>query len=347
MNRIAAEGLSFPFEAPAPGQAMLIAPGVLWLRVPLPLVLNHVNTYAFEDDDGWTLIDPGLHDAATCALWEELLAGPLAGRPVARVLVTHHHPDHIGMAGWFQKRGAELLITRTAWLYARMLMLDVQKFLPAETLEFLRRAGMPPPILASYAAEPPFNLSEAVAPLPPGYVRIVEGQVLRLAGRRWRVRLGDGHAPDHATLWSEEGDGLILGGDQFLPGISPNIGVYSTEPQADPLGEWLDCCRRFGAIAGDGDLVLPGHKKPFRGLPARMAALVAEHEHALARIRERLARGPATACDLFPVLYRREIRLGEYGLALIEAVAHLNRLGAAGIARAEPGPEGALHWHLA
>lgn len=337
-------GIAHPFDAPpAPGEVTRVAPGVWWLRLPLPMALNHVNAYALEGDDGWTLVDTGFASAETQGLWQGLLDGPLAGRPVARVLVTHHHPDHLGLAGWFQSRGAELLMPRTGWLYARMLTLDVQDRPSVQAMDFLRRAGLPAEMLARREAERPFNFADVVAPMPPGFTRIAEGDVLTLGTRRWQVRMGNGHAPEHATLWSMD-DGLILGGDQLLPGISANIGVYATEPGADPLREWLASCRAFQPVAKADHLVLPGHKTPYTGLPARLSAMIAEHEAALDRLLVRLAEGPATACDLFPALYRREIRPGEYSLALAEAVAHVNHLAAQGLIRAKMRGDGAALW---
>jgi glyoxylase-like metal-dependent hydrolase (beta-lactamase superfamily II) len=317
--------LRFPFETPPEaGAAVEVAEGVLWLRLPLPMALDHVNVYALADADGWTLIDTGMNSRKTRDIWETALAGPLAGKTVARVLLTHHHPDHVGLVGWFQDRGAELLTTRTAWLYARMLTLDVQDRPSAESLQFYQRAGTSPEMLAKRANERPFNFADMVAPMPLGFTRVEEGETLTLGGRRWRVRLGQGHAPDHITLWSEV-DELVIGGDQLLPGISPNIGVYPTEPEADPLTEWLEATARFVPHAREDQLVLPGHKLPFTGLPFRLQQMAENHHQALERLLGHLHE-PQTAAGCFPALYKRPIGEGEYGLALVEAVAHLNCL---------------------
>jgi glyoxylase-like metal-dependent hydrolase (beta-lactamase superfamily II) len=332
-------------EPPAPGEAAEVAPGILWMRLPLPGALDHVNTYALSDDDGWTVVDTGMASNRSRAVWEALLAGPLAGTPMARVLVTHHHPDHIGLAGWFRSRGADLITTRTAWLYARMLTLDVQAVPAPESVAFWRMAGMDPAILAARLAERPFNFADVVAPLPLGFTRITDGARLHLAGRGWTVRTGGGHAPEQATLWSD--DGIILGADQLLPGISPNIGVYPTEPMADPLADWLDTCRRFQPLARPDHLVLPGHKLPFTGLPLRLTQMIENHEGALDRILTTLQGAPRTACACFPAIFRRSIAPGEYGLAMVEAVAHLNHLAARGAVTRGPGPDGATLWHAA
>ncbi|HBD91361.1 MAG TPA: MBL fold hydrolase, partial [Gemmobacter sp.] len=170
------------------------------------MALDHVNIFALDDGDGWTIIDTGMNSQKSRAIWESLLAGPLAGRPVHRVVITHHHPDHIGLAGWFQARGAELVTTRTAWLYARMLTLDVQDRATPEQLYFWRSAGMAPDLLAKRAAERPFNFADVVHPLPLGFTRLIEGGTITMGGRRWQVHMGDGHAPEHATFWSLDDD---------------------------------------------------------------------------------------------------------------------------------------------
>ncbi|MFN3938160.1 MAG: MBL fold metallo-hydrolase [Gemmobacter sp.] len=333
-----------PFaEPPEAGKATEVAEGVLWLRLPLPMRLDHVNVWALDDGDGWTLIDTGFDTGKSREIWKMALSGPLADRPVRRLVVTHHHPDHLGLAGWFQARGVELLATRTAWLYGRMLTLDVQQTVVPEQVAFWRAAGMEPERLARRMAERPWNFADVVAPMPLGFTRLRDGERLRMGGRDWEILTGDGHAPEHATFWSCDDD-LLIAGDQILPGISPNIGVYPTEPQADPLGEWLDSCRRFARRAEERHLVLPGHKLPFTGLPARLSQMIDNHESALDRLRDHL-RSPQTACGCMQVLFGREVEEAVHGLALVETLAHLNRLRAAGLATAEPGPEGAVLWH--
>lgn len=336
--------IRFPWdEPPALGAAIEVAPGVLWLRLPLPMKLDHVNVYALADEDGWTIVDTGFATRRTRAIWSELLAGPLAGRPVARVLVTHHHPDHVGLAGWFQsEHGAELWTTRTAWLFARMLVLDVQQTPSAENLAFWRASGMEAAALDERARERPFNFADVVDPLPLGFRRLREGEVIRLAGRAWTVRMGDGHAPEHATLWSQD-DGLVIGGDQLLPGISANLGVYATEPEADPVADWLASCTRLAEHARPEQLVLPGHKLPFTGLPFRLRQMAENHHGALARLTAHLDR-PRRATECFPPLFKREIGPAEYGMALVETVAHLNHLHQTGRARRWMEADGAWRW---
>ncbi len=312
-------------EPPAPGGWTEIADGVLWIRLPLPMALDHVNVYALDDGDGWTVIDTGLSSKKTRAIWETLMAGPLSGKPVNRVVVTHHHPDHVGNAGWFQSvHGAELVASRTAWLFARMLTLDEQENWPQETLDFYRSAGMAPDILAKRMAERPFNFADVVYPMPLGFTRVKQGDVIRMGGRDWDVHMGNGHAPEHATFWSRD-DNLVLTGDQILSSISSNLGVYATEPLADPVADWLEACERLEPLARPDQLVLGGHKLPFTGLPLRMRQLIDNHHGALKRLVNDLDT-PKAAADCFAPLFKRPIKGGEYGLALVEAVAHLNHL---------------------
>lgn len=336
------EGVRHPFAtAPAEGEAVEVAEEILWLRLPLPMALDHVNIFALDEGDGWTIVDAGLSSKRSKAIWERLLAGPLRGKPVVRVILTHHHPDHVGLVGWFQSRGAELVTTRTAWLYARMLTLDVQERPTPEALTFYRRAGLTEAELAQRAGERPFNFADIVEPMPLGFTRLAEGSRLRAAGRDWLVRIGHGHAPEHLTLWSE--DGIVLGGDQLLPGISANIGVYPTEPEADPLSDWLESCRSLGVHAREAQLVLPGHKLPFTGLPFRLVQMVENHDQALDRLLEYL-RTPRTAAGCFAPLFRREIGPAQHGLALVEAIAHLNCLLRRGEVLRSLNPAGAWEW---
>lgn len=337
-------GLRYPFEEPpAEGSATEIAEGVLWVRLPLPMVLNHVNCYALDEGDHWTIVDTGLASKRGRAIWQSILDGPLEGKPVGRVLVTHHHPDHVGLAGWMQTEfGASLWATRTTWLFARMLTLDAQDRPTAETLQFWQAAGMDPEILDARSNERPFNFADVVAPLPLGFQRIREGDVFRAAGRDWDVHIGNGHSPEHATLWSRD-DHLVLSGDQILPSISPNIGVYATEPEADPVAEWLEACERLAMFAREDHLVLGGHKLPFTGLPLRMQQLIENHHGALVRLEEYLTE-PRTAGEVFAPLFKRKIGQGEYGLALVEAVAHLNHLHQTGRITRETRKDGAWIW---
>ncbi len=316
------QGIRTPWtEPPAEGEAIEVAPGVLWMRLPLPMKLDHVNVYALDDGDGWTLVDTGFHSKRGLKIWERLLAGPLEGRPVTRVVVTHHHPDHVGNAGWFQRHhGAKLVTTRTAWLFARMLTLDEQERPTEETLTYWRRAGMDPEILAERAAERPFNFADIVHPMPLGFTRVRQGDAIRMGGRDWDVHVGNGHAPEHATFWSRDDD-LVLAGDQILPSISSNIGVYATEPEADPVAEWIEACGRLATLARPEHLVLGGHKLPFTGLPLRMRQLIDNHHGALDRLHAHLSE-PKAAGECFAPLFKRRIGPAEYGLALVEAMAH-------------------------
>lgn len=335
--------IRYPWDtAPAQDAAIEVAPGLLWLRLPLPMTLDHVNIYALDEGDHWTLVDCGIHSRKTVAIWDSLLAGPLRGKPVGRILLTHHHPDHVGAAGWFMDRGADLWASRTAWTLARMLILDVETEPSAAAKTYWRQAGMDPATYARRLTERPFNFADMAHPLPVGYRRLQAGEVIRAGGRTWDVHVGHGHAPEHLVFFSRD-DRIVLAGDQILPSISPNIGVHPSEPLADPLAEWLDSCAHFAALVDDDHLILGGHKLPFTGAPVRMRQLIDNHTGALKRLLRHLD-SPRTAADCFPPLFKRTIDAGTYGLALVETVAHLNHLLHQGAVTRQMGPDGAWLW---
>lgn len=340
-------GLEYPFpDPPAFGTMIEVADGIYWLRLPLPMALDHVNIYILRDDDGWTIVDTGMGSRKTKSMWHTVIDGPLSGAPIKRVIVTHHHPDHVGLAGWFQTEfNAELITTRTAWLMARMLTLDVQALPVPETLLFWQRAGMDADILDERAKGKPFNFADTVHPMPLGYRRMKEGDVLTLGGRRWTVHIGNGHAPEHATLWCQDAP-IVISGDQIISSISPNLGVYATEPDADPVGEWIEACERLSQFAQPDHLVLSGHKRPFIGLPHRLQQLIVNHHHALDRLYD-FIKTPKTAAECFSCLFKRPIGDGEYGLALVEAVAHLNHLHQSGRATRHLDDTGAYRFQAA
>ena len=335
--------IATPFETPPEeGSAIEVADDILWMRLPLPMALDHVNVYAVDDGDGWCIIDAGFHSKRGIGIWETLLNGPLADKPVTKILLTHYHPDHLGMVGWFQARGAKLLTSRTTFLLGRMLILDVQEKWPTQTYAFYKAAGMPPDLLEQRLQERPYNFSDVAHPISIGYERLQEGQTIKLGQRNWTIVVGEGHAPEHVTLWSEDGS-LVIVGDQVIHGISSNIAVHATEPDANPLEEWLASCARFHELGDDTALVLSGHKLPFYGLKTRAMQLIEHHEASLARLTE-FIETPRAAAEAFDLLYGRSLKPTEYGFALTEAVAHMNCLWAAGVASREKGSDGVMRY---
>ena len=309
------------------------------------MALDHVNVYVIDEGDSWTIIDTGFWSKKTQLIWSDIKEKWFSDRPIGKVIVTHHHPDHVGLAGWFQTEfKADLWMSRTAWLMARMLRLDYQKLPTEETINFWRRAGMDDLILNERATGKPFNFGDSVHEMPLGFRRIIDGEKIILGNRSWIVRVGNGHAPEHLTLWCED-EPIVIAGDQIISSISPNLGVYATEPDADPVQEWLTSCEAFLPFSNDKQLVLPGHKLPFYGLPHRLKQLIENHHSALKRLVAFL-KEPQTAVDCFPVLFNRKISDNEYGLALVEAVAHLNHLYRKKIVKRELNSKGAYVYTL-
>lgn len=325
-------------ERPPPGGAVEVAPGVVWVRMPLPYALDHVNLWLLDEGDGWTLVDTGHDDAPTRAAWEALAPALLRGRPIRRVIATHHHPDHLGLSGWMARRwGAELWCTRAEWLYARALSLRPLRETRAATRAYYRRAGVPAGELAALV-ECVRSYPDTVA-APPRFRRLTDGEELVAGGVRWRVVVGGGHAPEHACLHAPE-RGLFISGDQVLPHITPNVSIWPSEPDEDPLTEFLRTLRRLRRLPAEA-LVLPSHGRPFHGLPARCDELAAHHRARLEAVRAACAE-PRTAFEVVRVLFERALDPHQTTFAVGEALAHLNHLVAQGRLRRQRqgrGPE--------
>lgn len=328
-------GLTYPFgrTSPAPGELFPLADGVSWARLPIPGSLKHINIWVLEDGDGVALVDTGLDIAPCREAWEALFAAPLAGRPVTRIIVTHFHPDHIGLAGWLAARfEAPLWMTREEWLYARMLTADMRDEPPPEAFVYWRSAGWSEERIAAEAAKGWGRFASVVSQVPVSFIRMRDGDTIGIGGRAWRVVTGSGHCPEHGCLW-DEAAGLLIAGDQVLPKITSNISLSLSEPEADPLGDWLGSIARLKQLPDDL-LVLPSHGEPFTGLHARLDALDHGHRDRLDALHAHLAE-PRRAVDCFGTLFGRAIDDGMMGLATGEALAHLRRLEVEGRARRE------------
>ncbi|SHJ33162.1 Glyoxylase, beta-lactamase superfamily II [Roseomonas rosea] len=308
---------------PAPGTLATVAPGLLRACMPLPGPPSHVNCWLIADGEGWLLVDTGAGDAATRALWRGIFADSLGGRPLTRVLVTHFHPDHVGLAGWIcAEWGVPLLMPRSEWQRTRLLLTEDEAALAELFIDFQRRAGAGPQHLA-WLRQEGFAYRRTVAPLPRTYEPLAEGDLLQTRGRQWRVRIGAGHSPEMACLHDEAG-GILISTDHILPRISPHIGLQPTEPDADPLGTFIAALESFSRMPA-GTHVLPSHGEPFRDLRGRIATLRQHHETALTRLAGSLGSG-LTASEALPVLFDRTFEGRQLAFALSEALAHLSHL---------------------
>ncbi|WP_188722528.1 MBL fold metallo-hydrolase [Nitratireductor aestuarii] len=306
-----------------------LAPGVLWARLVLPFQLNHVNVYVLDDGDSWVVVDTGVYNQATCDQWEALLSGPLAGRPVSRVIVTHFHPDHIGMAGWLCRRmDASLTMTPCEYKTAERMLQATEGELHGKFRALYGSHGLTSPCLEKVVAVG-HEYHSIVSDLP-GVVELMSrGDLISIGGRSFRVFTGGGHSPEHGMLYCEA-DRLLLCADQVLGRISPNIGVLPSEPDADPLGVFLRSLRDLRAEIPDDTLLLPGHDVPFAGLHKRVDELTRHHHDRCAAILTACKQQALSALELVPHVFERKLDLTQIGFALAETVAHINRLVAEG-----------------
>jgi len=318
-------GLSYPFDnRPNPGELIEVGPGIFWVRMPLPISLNHINLWMLEEQDGWTLVDTGMATEDTKALWEEIFSTHLNSKPVKQVIVTHMHFDHLGLAGWLvEKWGATLCMSRTEYLSSRVIINEIKSDPPEATGAFFRAAGVEESILDEFKVR--FNnRSDFVSPLPSHYKRLTDNQVLQIGSLQWTVIIVEGHSPEHICLHCKSLN-IMIAGDQILPRISPNISVRPDEPRANPLHNFLRSCESLKNRLNKDVLILPSHGDPFYGVHLRLQDMINEHKKGLQDLLEFCSQ-PRSVAEVFPILFKSKINIGNMVIAVGEAVANLNYL---------------------
>lgn len=323
------QGLTSPMrylmdDVPEGGKTVTVAPGVKWLRMPLPLALDHINLYLLANGDGWMVVDCGMKGGITRQLWQQVFETELEGKPINAVLSTHMHPDHIGQAGWLVGHwNVPFYMTASEYFTARAYTAPAQD-IPEEWQHdtYAVRTGMPREYVEKMR-KGTAGFGSIVEPLPRSFKRLQDGQILTLGDQRWQVIIGRGHSPEHACLYNAALN-ILISGDQVLPQITSNVSVTSTEPDANPLQEWMQSLQRMLELPDDA-LVCPAHNAPFFGLHTRLRELLAHHEQQLAGLEIELV-APKTAYELLPALFHRELHNEQLMMAMGECLAHLHLL---------------------
>lgn len=324
MSKRGFDPLVYKFEDQAPDSGALtkVADGVYWAKMPMWGRLNHINVWVLRDYDGWTIVDTGLFrdDVQNC--WRSIFENHLEGKPVTRVIATHLHTDHTGLAGWITREwGCELWMSRSDFFMCKVMAADGPSDVPEDAIRFYRRAGFTEERLDRYR-ERFGQFGANISELPAGYRRITDNQYIDIGGREWRAIIGYGHAPEHICLYCPELK-VIIGGDQILPKITPNISVQPSEPNANPLRDFLSSCARFRDVLPPDLLVLPAHESLYEGVHERLTALIDWHEVALEKLYD-LCAEPKRAVDVFPALFKSTITDGSFFPATGESIAHLH-----------------------
>lgn len=326
--------LEYVFEEtlPAPGMTVEVAPGVLWLRMTLPFALDHINLWLLEDTidtpagrvRGWTAIDCGIANAATRVNWEAIFATQLCGLPIVRVLTTHCHPDHIGLADWLcQRWQAPLWMSAGEYAFARLLSAALPGVDGSAAVPHFRRHGLVDASQISKLQARNSYYSDLVPSVPLAYTRLHDQQTIRIGARDWRVITGFGHSPEHVSLYADAAS-LLISGDMLLPRISTNVSVFAVEPESNPVQQYLDSLQKYVEVSVD-TLVLPSHGKPFRGAHTRIAQLLEHHRARLDEVLQACAT-PRSAMDILPIMFKRTLDTHQLSFALGEALAHLHKL---------------------
>jgi glyoxylase-like metal-dependent hydrolase (beta-lactamase superfamily II) len=343
--------LAYPFGDAVPplGTVMDAAPGLRWLRMPLPFALDHINLWLLDDEidgqRGWSLVDCGAGTDATRAAWEQLFDGAMEGRPLLRVFATHCHPDHVGLSGWLCERFAAPFWTSAAeFAFARMMAAALPGVDGPSAIPHFRKHGLVDAGMLEQMQGRRNYFPSLVPAVPAAYTRLQDGQALPIGQAEWRVITGFGHSPEHVSLYSEALN-VLVSGDMVLPRISTNVSVFAVEPEGNPLQLYLDSLEKFSGLPDDV-LVLPAHGKPFRGLHTRIEQLRAHHVARLDEVRAACVT-PQSAVDIVPIMFRRQLDAHQLSFAAGEALAHLHYLWYAGILRRVTGADGIIRFKLA
>lgn len=344
MDAKVTQNLNYPYpEPPTQDSTIEVAPGIHWVRMPLPFQLDHINLWLVEDGDGWTVVDTGYSRDEVRELWEQLFTGVMGDRPVTRVIVTHCHPDHVGMAEWLVDRfGCELWMTEAEYLMANLGRNDIGIGDIDARVTFFRQHGLRNGRSKSLAARGNYY-RRGVPGLPDHFHRMFTGQKLPINGHDWEVITAHGHSPDHAALYCRDLN-VLISGDQILPRITPNVSVWHIEPDANPIRRYLESIESFRQLPEDV-LVCPAHGRVFTGLHYRIDMLNEHHKERLQEVAE-ACREPKCAADLLEVIFRRELDLHQLSFAMGEAIAHLNYLSDEGVLSRELDGDGTYRFQL-
>lgn len=351
MNLLESE-LHYPFgdQLPDPGSTLEVAPGVRWIRMVLPFALNHINLWLLRDEidgrEGWSVVDCCISRDEARVQWEQIFATQLDGLPILRVIVTHMHPDHIGLADWLCTRwNAPLWISSTDYHVARVLTsMGDSAAGGAEAADFFESHGLVDAEAVAKIRARTSYYANMVPSVPKNFVRMLDGDQILIGGRVWRCISGYGHAPEHISLYCEETN-VLLGGDMMLPRISSNVSVHAGEPESNPLRLFLQSIKRFNELPADV-LGLPAHGKPFTGVHKRVKQLEDHHRDHLAALMEACSKRALNAAEALPVLFKRALDLHQMTFAMGETVAHLHYLWFSGQLRRTLGEDGIYRFGL-
>ena len=325
------------------GEMKQIASDLFWVQFELPFRLNHVNLFLMDTPTGWLIIDAGLKSDHSIDHWNALIDGPMKSKKVSGLLITHYHPDHIGMAGWIQEKfDIPCYITEKELFTAK----TFRSMPDDEYAKIFRnvfvRAGMSEEDLI--AMGPATRLYKNRVHELPEFEVIKEGHEIISNDGKWIVRTDSGHSPEHVSLLDTKRN-LYLSGDFLLPRISPNISDNFFDPLDDRLGEYIKYLNEIKSI-GSETSVFPGHDWPFKNGAQRAQDLIDHHNNRLNILINELKVKSITIMDSISLIFDRKIGNEQMHFAIGEARAHLIHLDVTGKAKSVTDDNGTVHYNI-
>ncbi|MDR0266971.1 MAG: MBL fold metallo-hydrolase [Paenibacillus sp.] len=315
--------------------------GIIQVKISMSFPLRWVNSYVLRESEGVTIIDPGPHTPDNEEEWKQAFAElGMAFSDIRQIVLTHHHPDHLGCSGWLQQlSGCKVWMSERSF-QETLLMWGPGSTIQTDLLKLFSSQGMP----EEWTDQLETHMNGFLAQITPKpeVSFILKGQKFAMGGREWLPIETAGHAPGHVSFYHEE-SGIILCGDAVLPQISPNVSLMpGSDPE--PLQSFMQGLQKLKKF--EVSTAYPGHRSSFQHFDDRLETLLLHHEERLAKLEQLIASGPASGFELCISLFSSKLGIHQMRFAMCETLAHTRELERRGRITSQSGTDGVARYYI-